>query len=102
MLPLAAAAEAEVLAYGLHTLVRQLLEVQDLAFEEVLLALVDLDVDHVAGHAKGDEDHTPFRLGHRHAFGTRVDDLDVFDVFRFSFYFVSHHSLCSFNLDPDH
>ena len=64
LLPLAASAKSKVLAHRLHALVRHFLEVQDLAFKEVLFALVDFDVDHVAGHAKGDEDHAPFGFGH--------------------------------------
>ncbi len=67
LLPFAATAETKMLADRLHALFGHLLEVQYFALKEVFLALVDFNVNHIAGHAKRNEDHAPFRLGHRHA-----------------------------------
>ena len=81
LLPLAAAAKTEVLTHRRHALVGVLLEVEDATLEIVFLLFIDFKVHHVAGHAKGDEDHATFRLGHRHAFAAGIDDQDVLNVF---------------------
>ena len=86
-LPFAAAAHAEMAAWGHHAVGRGLAHRQQVRLRVPVLALIDFHIHHIAGHGKGDKNGETVQLGHGLALRTRGDDFQVFYVISFECHF---------------
>ena len=69
-LPLTSPTDSEMAAHWRHTQRTGPHQARSLAFAIVLPLLANLDVDHVAGHHEGHEDHFLVDVGNAFAFGS--------------------------------
>ena len=77
-LPFASTANAEVRASGIDAEVGETMELHGAAFGIVLFLLIELDVDYIARHHEGYENHQPVDLSHSHTLGTGVGNGHLF------------------------